>query len=275
MLPFIFRFMKQTNTILDKILRDKALEVELAIKNQPLSYSTVMAARRTEVRDFFEALGKPGKLGVIAEIKKASPSAGLIRPDFNHLSIAADYETSGLVDVISILTESKYFQGQLAFIKEIKAITTMPLFRKDFIFDEYQIYESYLAEADALLLIAAALESSQLKHLLEITHSLGLKALVETHSREEIEQALEAGAKIIGINARDLKTFKMHQDLFSQLVKFLPKNSIKVAESGLENEDDIKKVYDAGANAVLIGTSIMKAQNIKEKIYELIPKYYE
>ena len=267
--------MKQTNTILDKILRDKALEVELAIKNQPLSYSTVMAARRTEVRDFFEALGKPGKLGVIAEIKKASPSAGLIRPDFNHLSIAADYETSGLVDVISILTESKYFQGQLAFIKEIKAITTMPLFRKDFIFDEYQIYESYLAEADALLLIAAALESSQLKHLLEITHSLGLKALVETHSREEIEQALEAGAKIIGINARDLKTFKMHQDLFSQLVKFLPKNSIKVAESGLENEDDIKKVYDAGANAVLIGTSIMKAQNIKEKIYELIPKYYE
>ena len=175
-----------------------------------------------------------------------------------------------MVDAISILTENKYFQGQLAFIKEIKAITTIPLFRKDFIFDEYQIYESYLAEADALLLIAAALENRQLKHLLDVTHSLGLSALVETHSREEIEQALEAGAKIIGINARDLKTFEMHKDLFSQLVKFLPKNSIKVAESGLENKHDIKKVYNEGANAILIGTSIMKAQNIKEKINELL-----
>lgn len=262
--------MKQTNTILDKILRDKALEVESAIKNQPLSYSTVISARQTEVRDFRQALSQPGKLNIIAEIKKASPSAGLIRPDFNHLSIAADYETSGLVDAISVITESKYFQGKLGFIKEIKAITTMPLFRKDFIFDEYQIYESYLAEADALLLIAAALESKQLKHLLGVVHSLGLNALVETHSREEIEQALEAGAKIIGINARDLKTFEMHKNLFLQLVGFLPKNSIKVAESGLENEYDVKKVYDAGANAVLIGTSIMKAQNIKEKIYELL-----
>lgn len=256
-------------------MRDKALEVESAIKNQPLSYRTVVAARQTEIRDFFEALGKPGTLRLIAEIKKASPSARLIRPDFNHLRIAADYEASGLVDAISILTESKYFQGKLAFIKEIKAITTMPLLRKDFIFDEYQIYESYLAEADALLLIVAALERRQLKHLLAVTHSLGLNALVETHSREEIEQAIEAGAKIIGINARDLKTSEMHKDLFSQLVKFLPENSVKVAESGLENKHDVKRVYDAGANAVLIGTSIMKAQNIKEKIYELIPKYYE
>lgn len=262
--------MRQTNTILDKILRDKALEVEVAKKRQPLSYSTVISARQTKIRDFLKALGKPGKLRVMAEIKKASPSAGLIRPDFNHLGIASDYEASRLVDAISILTESKYFQGKLAFIKEIKAITTIPLFRKDFIFDEYQIYESYLAEADALLLIAAALESQQLKHLLDVTHSLGLSALVETHSREEIEQAVGAGAKIIGINARDLKTFKIHKNLFSQLVEFLPKNSIKVAESGLENKHDIKKIYNAGANAVLIGTSIMKAQNIKEKIHELL-----
>ncbi len=251
-------------------MRGKALEVEAAIKRQPLSRSAVVSARQTEVRNFPGALGKPGRLGVMAEIKKASPSAGLIRPDFDHRSIASDYEASGLVDAISILTESKYFQGDLAFIKEIKAITTIPLFRKDFIFDEYQIYESYLAEADALLLIAAALESEQLKHLLEVTRSLGLSALVETHSREEIDQALDAGANIIGINARDLKTFELHKNLFSELVGFLPKNTVKVAESGLENEHDVKKVYDAGADAVLIGTSIMKAQNIKEKIRQLL-----
>lgn len=262
--------MRQTNTILDKILQNKALEVEMAKKRQPLSYSTVIGKRQTKIRDFQKALGKPGKLRVMAEIKKASPSAGLIRSDFDHLAIASDYETSGLIDAVSILTESKYFQGNLTFIKEIKAVTTIPLFRKDFIFDEYQIYESYLAEADALLLIAAALETEQLKHLLNVTHSLGLNALVETHSREEIQQALEAGAKIIGINARDLKTFEMHKNLFSQLVEFLPKNSIKVAESGLENERDIKKVHSEGANAVLIGTSIMKAENIKEKIKELL-----
>lgn len=262
--------MRQTNTILDKILRDKAVEVEVAIKRQPLSVSAVVSARQTEVRDFLQALKKPGRLRVMAEIKKASPSAGLIRPNFDHLAIASDYQASGLVDAISILTESKYFQGQLGFIKEIKAITNIPLFRKDFIFDEYQIYESYLAEADALLLIAAALEPQQLKNLLKITHSLGMNALVETHSREEIEQALEAGAKIIGINARDLKTFEIHKDLFFQLVEFLPKNSVKVAESGLGNKEDIKKVFDAGANAVLIGTSIMKSENIQKKIKELL-----
>ena len=262
--------MKETNTILDKIIKSKKLEVEEAKKRCPLSYSTVIAKRQTKVRNFRKAIGKPGRPRIIAEIKKASPSAGLIRPDFDHMGIAADYEASGLVDAVSVLTESKYFQGRLDFIKEIKTITTIPLLRKDFIFDEYQIYESYCAEADALLLIAAALEPEQLKHLLEITHSIGLQALVETHSREEIETALLAGAKIIGINARDLKTFEIHKDLFSQLAPLLPKNSIKVAESGLENKNDIKKAYDAGANAVLIGTSIMKAKNIKEKIHELL-----
>ncbi|MDP3724945.1 MAG: indole-3-glycerol phosphate synthase TrpC [Nanoarchaeota archaeon] len=262
--------MKKTNTILDKILSDKALEVEAAKKRCPLSYSAVIAKRKTKVRDFLKALGEPGKLRVMAEIKKASPSAGLIRPDFDHMKIAAEYQASGLVDAISILTENKYFQGKLEFIREIKEITTIPLFRKDFIFDEYQIYESYSAEADALLLIAAALEPEQLKHLLEVTHSLGLQALVETHSREEIEMTLSAGAKIIGINARDLKTFEMRKDIFSQLAQYVPKDCVKVAESGLEDAEDVKRVYDAGANAVLIGTSIMKAKNIKEKIQELV-----
>ena len=262
--------MRQTNTILDNILHDKALEVEETKKTQPLSYSAVISRRQTKVRDFLGAIRKPGELCIIAEIKKASPSSGLIRPDFDHMKIAAEYEASGLVNAISILTESKYFQGKLDFIKEIKGVTTIPLFRKDFIFDEYQIYESYLAEADALLLIAAALENEQLKHLLDVTHSLRLNALVETHSRAEIGQAIEAGAKIIGINARNLKTFEMHKDLFSQLVRYVPKDCVKVAESGLENAEDVKKVYDAGADAILVGTSIMKAENIKEKIRELL-----
>ncbi len=261
---------KKTGTILDEIVKNKEREVARAKKRAPLSFSVARAERKTAVLDFAKAVGSGRGLRLIAEIKKASPSAGTIDTDFNHKKIAREYEDSGLVDAISILTESKYFQGGLDFIKEIKAITTVPLLRKDFIFDEYQIYESYCAEADALLLIVAALEYEQLKHLLEITRSLGMSALVEAHSREEIEQAVKAGASIIGINARDLKTFEIHGERFSELAKYIPKGIIKIAESGLEKAEDVRAARSAGADAVLVGTSIMKAKNKKEKIRDLI-----
>ena len=263
--------MKKTNTILDKVLSNKALEVSILKQVKPLSLlKRSLSRRKTNVRDFFNALGKPGKLNIMAEIKKASPSAGLIKPDFDHIKIAKEYQDSGLIDAISVLTEKRYFQGDIKFIRDIKKVTSIPILRKDFIFDEYQIYESYLAEADALLLIVAALEVSELKHLISLTHKLGMNVLVETHSEKEIEIALKAGARIIGINARDLNTFKVDNSLFERLSKYIPREIINVAESGLENKNDVKRVYDAGANAVLIGTAIMKSKNMKAKIENLV-----
>jgi len=205
----------------------------------------------------------------MAEIKKASPSEGLIRENFDPQEIAKSYEKSGRVDAISVLTESKYFQGDLKFIKDVKKVTSVPIFRKDFIFDEYQIYESFLAEADALLLIVAILKPKKLAHLIRLTSSLGLNCLVETHSQKEIEIALKAGAKIIGINARNLKTFKLNKELFEKLAPIIPKNIVKVAESGLKSPTEVQKVYREGANAILIGTSIMKSKNVRKAIEKL------
>lgn len=263
--------MKITNTFLDKILVNKIIEVGNLKKFRSLkSLQSALLARKTEIRNFSSAISKKNKLHLIAEIKKASPSAGLIRKDFDHIEIAKEYEKSRLVDAISVLTEKKYFQGDIKFVGDIKKVTSMPVIRKDFIFDEYQIYESYLAEADALLLIVAILEESELNNLLSITHELGMSALVEVHSEKEIEVALEAEAKIIGINARDLKTFKVDNSLFERLSKYIPREIIKVAESGLEDKRDLEKAYIAGANAVLIGTSIMRSKNMKEKIKDLV-----
>lgn len=262
--------MKKTHTFLDKILVNKILEVENLKKLRPLkSLKNSLLERETKIRDFSKAISKKNRLSLIAEVKKASPSAGLIRPNFDHVLIAKEYEESGLVDAISVLTEKKYFQGDIAFIKDIKAITSLPVFRKDFIFDEYQIYESYLAEADALLLIVAALEPLKLENLISLTHRLGMNVLVETHSEKEIRIALKAGARIIGINARDLKTFTLDKKLFKRLVKHVPSNKVKVAESGLEDKSDVKRIYEEGANAALIGTSILEAKDIKIKLREL------
>lgn len=263
--------MKKTNTFLDKILANKILEVESLKKFRPLtSLQNALLERKTEIRDFARAVSQPGRVSLIAEIKKASPSSGLIRKDFNHMLIAKEYEKSGLVDAISVLTDRKYFQGDIKFIRDIKAVTSVPVLRKDFIFDECQVYESYLAEADAILLIAAMLETKLLKSLINLAHKLGMNCLVEAHTKEEIEMSVNAGVKIIGINCRDLKTFKVKADLFKKLVKYIPQNIIKVAESGLTNNKDIRAVYEAHANAVLVGSSIMSSKNIQEKLKELL-----
>lgn len=262
--------MKKTGTILDKIISNKQIELDELKKSHSLeSLKKNLHLRKTKIRNFKHALGKPGRLNIMAEIKKASPSEGLIRPDFNHIKIAKEYERSGMVDAISVLTESKFFQGSLGFIEDIKAVTSIPIFRKDFIFDEYQVYEAFLAEADALLLIVAALEKQQLKSLLSVAHALNLECLVETHSDEEIKIALDAGANIIGINARNLKTFVLDKTLFKKYAHLIPSGRVKVAESGLENSNDLKEVYSKGANAALIGTSIMSSNNIQQKLKDL------
>lgn len=267
--------MKQTNTILDKILATKAQEVTYLKKKISLKDMKInMPQRLVEIRDFKGALQKNNTISIIAEIKKMSPSMGILRNDFNPITIASEYDHSGLVDAISVLTDKQFFQGDISFIKQIKEVTMLPVLRKDFIIDEYQIYESYHAEADALLFIAAALEKDQLQLFLNTTKELGLAYIVEVHNFDELQIALELEAEVIGVNARDLKTFTIDKKLFHELLSQIPDTIIKIAESGIETHDDLQNVQKAGAQAVLIGSSLMESANIEEKIRELKGENY-
>lgn len=264
----------QTNTILDDIVAHKQKRLEIHKQAKPLSDLEKEIAQLTRKPLSFgqKVLAYPERLHVIAEIKKASPSAGIIRPDSDHRLIAREYAVSGLVDTISVITEEDFFQGSLSFLSDIRREEPdMPLLRKDFIFDHYQIYEARLAGADMILLIVMMLEDQQLSSLLSLAGELGLECLVEAHSEAELERALKAGAEIIGINSRDLKTFTIDRNLFQTLSPRIPNGVIKVAESGLETREDLIRVHEAGAHAVLIGTSLMREENISLKLRQLVP----
>ena len=221
-------------------------------------------------RDFTNALKRTGPtINLIAEIKKASPSKGLIRKDFDHIAIASIYEQKA-VHAISVLTEEDFFQGSLSFIAEVKRITTKPLLRKDFIFNEYQIYEARANHADAILLIAAILEKNQASEYLHIAHELGLHVLFETHDEKELETSLSVNAPIIGINNRNLKTMAIDLSTTIRLKKHIPSDRVIVSESGIRNRNDVLMLQDAGIDAMLIGTSFMESQDIGKKIDELV-----
>lgn len=263
-------YMKKTNTFLDKIIANKARELKVLKQSRSLkSLQNSLSERKTKLRNFSKAISNKNRLSLIAEIKKASPSAGLIRSNFDHKFIAKEYEKSGLVDAISVLTEKKYFQGDIKFIKDIKKVASVPILRKDFIFDEYQVYESYLGEADALLLIVSILTKNKLRNFINLTHKLSMQCLVEVHDEKEVNIAIDAGAKIIGVNARDLKTFKINKDLFKELANLIPASIIKISESGLEDKKDLQLAHQHGASAVLVGASIIKANDIGLKLKEL------
>jgi len=263
--------MQKTGTILDQILERKTLEVKASKKLRSLSaLKEDLFRRKTSVRNFTQAISQPGQVSVIAEIKKASPSAGVICDDFDPVQIARAYQNSSRVSAISVLTDKQFFQGDLRFISQVKAVTKVPIFRKDFIIDEYQIYESFLAESDALLLIAAALDEEDLRHLLRVSQQLGMAVLVEIHTLPELQKSVAAGASIIGVNARSLHTFQMNSELFEELAPLIPSGVLKVAESGLETAADVQRVSRAGADAVLVGTSIMKAKNKQQKLAQLL-----
>lgn len=203
-----------------------------------------------------DALNGEG-LSVIAEIKKASPSAGVIREHFDPLHIARSYMQAG-ANALSVLTDEKFFQGSLNYIEQIRPLVNIPILRKDFIIAPYQILEARAAGADALLLIVAALEKSVLRNLLETTHEVGMEALVEVHSEAEMETALGAGAEIIGINNRDLETFKIDLATTEQLAPLAPEGTVIVGESGLHTVEDIQRMIAAGVHAVLVGTLFMQ-----------------
>ncbi len=213
----------------------------------------------------FENALRNNKMSFICEIKKASPSKGIISEDFPYLTVAREYEKAN-ADAISVLTEPDFFLGDINYLKEIAQTVNIPVLRKDFIIDEIQIYESKLINADAILLICSILDYEKLKTFIKIAESLGLSCLTEAHDKFEIETALKAGAKIIGVNNRDLKTFNINIQNSINLRKFVPDDILFVSESGIESRNQIEELEKNSVNAVLIGETLMKSPDKKHQI---------
>ncbi|OCL82698.1 indole-3-glycerol phosphate synthase TrpC [Arcobacter porcinus] len=217
-----------------------------------------------DVKSFLKST-KDEAIRIIAEVKKASPSKGVIKEDFDPIFIAKEYNKYG-ANAISVLTEPHYFKGDLNYLKSIRSVTDIPLLRKDFILTKYQIAEALVYGADFILLIAKSLSQELLNELYEYAIGLNLEVLVEIHDEEDLQKALNSGANIIGINHRDLKTFKMDMELCEKLIPKIPKDKIVVAESGVSDINIIKKLHKIGADAFLIGEHFMRVPSIKDEM---------
>ncbi|RLD10810.1 MAG: indole-3-glycerol phosphate synthase TrpC [Chlamydiae bacterium] len=251
------------NNILKIILETKLDEIaKLKLKGIP-------AERIDMPRGFISALTDKEPIGLIAEIKKASPSKGIIREDFNPSQLASDYERGG-ADCLSILTDKKYFSGDNENIHLARAVCSLPVLRKDFIIHPIQVEETYKIGADAILLIAAMLEQSQLNELYLQAHDFGLDVLVETHNEKEMEMAINCGTRLIGINNRNLNTFEVDLETTDRLSELTPKKSLLVSESGIFTFADIARVKSAGAKAVLVGESLMRQEDVSDAVRTLL-----
>lgn len=256
-------------SVLLRIVEQKKVRIASAKAKRPVAELMSLISGVERPRDFAGAVrGNAGQLRLIAELKKASPSRGLIRPDFNHKKIASIYEAKG-VDALSVLTEEDFFQGNIDYLPEVRAITSRPLLRKDFIVDDYQIFEARAYQADAVLLIAAILERNQAAEYLGCARELGMAVLFEVHDRKELEMALLIEAPIIGINNRNLKTLAIDLDTTFQLRREIPEGKIVVSESGISRHEDVLKLLGAGVDAMLVGSSFMASPDIGRKIDEL------
>jgi len=260
---------------LDRIVVTKQSEVEQLASRFSLSDAECQIADMPATRGFRHALTSNANRGVglIAEVKKASPSKGLIRPDFHPVNIARAYEQAG-ADCISVLTDVQYFQGNDRYLTEIREAIQLPLLRKDFIIDERQIYEARLIGADAILLIAAILTPQQIRDYLAVAVSLGLDVLIEVHDRQELEIVLAAEGAIehglIGVNNRDLKTFETSLSTTAELIQLLPEGVPLISESGIMSPDDIRYVAEAGAAGVLVGEYFMRQEDIAQAVRTLM-----
>ena len=252
------RFVK-TDTILDRILARKVEEIEERSQRIPQSTLEEMTKRVSKPKRFVEALRRD-TVALIAEVKKASPSKGVLLENFDHRALARIYAQNGAA-CISVLTDEDFFQGHLEYLVDVKKESELPVLRKDFIIDPYQVYEARVARADAVLLIVAALEDEQLAELHSLIADLRMAALVEVHDEAELERALKIGAKLIGINNRDLKTFDVDLETTRRLAALVPDEVTLVAESGLKNAADIARMGQVGAHAVLIGEGLVTAQD--------------
>jgi len=257
--------------ILDQIVANKLSEVKAGKRSLPLDELQKAALEQSPPLDFASAL-VGARIALIAEVKKASPSKGVIRPDFNPVEIAQIYTDNG-ASAISVLTDFKYFQGSIDYLKDIRdglGDKSLPLLRKDFILDPYQVYESRACGADSILLIVAILTPKKVETLLETAHQLGMSCLVEVHNEAELEIALRSRARIIGINNRDLSTFTVDLATTRRLRLLIPQDRIVVSESGIKGRSDMEKLRQWGVDAVLICESLMSSTNIAAKMKELL-----
>ena len=244
--------------ILDRIVQVKKEEVERLAKSFDHSQVRDKIASLPETRGFAAALRNSTEfVGLIAEVKKASPSKGIIRPDFDPNAIAQVYERAGAA-CLSVLTDVEFFQGHSGYLSSIRQLVNLPLLRKDFIIDEKQIYEARVIGADCILLIAAILTTEQMKEYRELAQSLGLDVLVEVHDEQELQRALDAGCTLLGVNNRDRRDFTVDLGTTARIAKLVPQDRLLVSESGIVTHDDVRTVKEAGARAILVGETLMR-----------------
>lgn len=255
--------------ILNTIIAHKQKELEIEQQQMPLAVLESKLANLPPTKNFQGAITQPGNINLIAEVKKKSPSKGIIREDFDPIQIAETYAENGAA-AISVLTDVQFFDGSLEYLSSIRQRVDVPLLRKDFTIAPYHIYQARVAGADAILLIVAVLKPEQLRNFIDIATSLSLASLVEVHTEAELEIALDVGAEIIGINNRDLRTF--HTDLATtfRLRESIPAEKVVVSESGIYTRVDVESLREAGVNAILVGESLMRSPDIGEQVRKLI-----
>jgi len=256
--------------ILDKIVEQKKIQLKEEMARISIEgwKQRIKRPGMHSTQDFFHALKRQDEISIIAEVKKASPSKGVIKEDFDPLAIAKEYSESN-VQAISVLTEKNFFLGDDDYLVKIRQAYPTPILRKDFIIDLWQVYQSRCLGADAILLIVSILSDEELKKFQVVAGILGMQCLVEVHNKEELDRALESGAKIIGINNRNLKTFEVDIRTTEKLMNYIPNDRVVVSESGIKDYNDIKYLRELGVDAVLIGETFMRAHSIKDKINEL------
>jgi indole-3-glycerol phosphate synthase len=255
-------------TILEKIVHAKVHELIGAQSRLPAISLESVLDRAPAVRSFKRALTMRTP-AILAEIKRASPSAGLICEDFDPIRIGKEYQDSGAA-VLSVITEVKHFRGGLEILARLRWSTKIPLLRKDFLIDPYQILEARHAGADAVLLIAALLDDSMLRHMRQESERCGMEALVEVHNESELQRALDAGATVIGVNNRDLRTFEVSMDISFNLARIMPKSILAITESGIRTRDDIRRLADAGYRGFLVGEHLMRSASPGAALKELL-----
>lgn len=256
-------------TVLDRIVEKKWEEIAIAKTRRDLKSLREAIHGAPEIRNFLAPLRVPGKVQLIAEVKKASPSKGMIRPQFEPVTIAKEYELGGAA-AISCLTDEPFFQGRIDYLTAIRQSVEIPVLRKDFILDEYQIYEARVAGADAVLLIAECLEGSKLDELYQAIIELGMIALIEFYDPKNLTRVLDTGTKLVGVNNRDLHTFAVELDHVINLRKDIPFDVCLVAESGIFTSADVKRLYEAKIDAMLVGESLMRQHDVRQAVKNLI-----
>mgnify|MGYP001369290383 CR=1 FL=1 len=254
---------------LDRIVAQTRSDIERRKQERPLEELRPLVRTQAAPHDLVKILKTDGKVHLIAEVKRASPSKGMLAPHLDPIELARVYEDSG-ASAISVLTEPHFFLGSLDYLRAIKRTVEIPVLRKDFIIDEYQVYEARTYGADAILLLCAILDDAQLQHLLTVAHALDMRCLIETHTRQEVQRAVASGALLIGVNSRDLVTFEVYPELIRDLRPLIPPDRVVVAESGIRTAADASRLARYNIQAMLVGESLVTSNNIPAQMQVLL-----